>query len=225
MNTPPLEPHLISEANGIFAVFKPAFVATHPSGNGQPTLVDWLDLNLPGTSPVHRLDLHTSGVVLCATDRTVRGTLGQQFSDRLIKKRYLALVHGRIRRKGIIRRPLADARRSRPLPAVTRYSLIEWIGPYSLVRVRPETGRKHQIRRHLQSIGHAIVGDERYRPKGFKPATGFPYRLWLHAADVTLPDGTQFNAPLPEALETHLTQLRAAANPANIVTDASPEEG
>ena len=105
--------------------------------------------------------------------------------------------------------PLVRAgRRGRPLPAVTRYRHREALGGFSLVEARPETGRKHQIRRHLHGIGHPIVGDERYRPRRFKAVPGYPGRLWLHAAALELPDGHTIVAPLPPALMDHLDRLR-----------------
>jgi 23S rRNA pseudouridine955/2504/2580 synthase len=91
--------------------------------------------------------------------------------------------------------------------AVTRYRLEAWLGPFSLLTVRPETGRKHQIRRHLQTIGHAVVGDDRYPPRRFRKVPGFPGRLWLHANELTLPDGRRFRAPLAAELDDHLRLL------------------
>ncbi len=162
----------------------------------------------PGVVPLHRLDLHTSGVLLCASDLSVRGRVQEWFAAGLVQKTYLALVHGRTHGKGTIRRGLKDARRRKTLDAVTRYTRREALGGFSLLEVHPETGRKHQVRRHLQGLGHAVVGDTRYRPKRFRKVPAFPGRLWLHAWRVTLPDGGAFEAPLPEALESHLAVLR-----------------
>lgn len=159
-------------------------------------------------APVHRLDRETSGLVLYSADPEVRGSLGRDLAEGRVEKTYLALVHGRPHEKGIIRKPLADARRGRPLEAVTRYRIEERLGGFTLLRVRPETGRKHQIRRHLQSIGHAVVGDERYPPPRFRAVPGFPGRLWLHAAALALPDGTRLECPLPPELAAHLERLR-----------------
>jgi 23S rRNA-/tRNA-specific pseudouridylate synthase len=120
------------------------------------------------------------------------------------------MVFGKTRDKGIIRRTLQDARRKTKLDAVTRYRTVEAFKKCSLLDVTPETGRKHQIRRHLQGIGHAVVGDTRYRPRGKPTVPAFPGRLWLHAAEVTLPDGRHFKAALPSELADHLKTLRAA---------------
>ena len=132
-------------------------------------------------APVHRLDRETSGVLLCASDPALRAELGAFFASGRVEKRYRALVHGRTHAKGIVRRALADGRRGRPLPAVTRYRRLEALGRVTLIEARPETGRKHQIRRHLAGVGHFVVGDERYPPRRFSGVPGFPGRLWLHA--------------------------------------------
>lgn len=161
----------------------------------------------PHLSAVHRIDRETSGLVLMSAKADVRRELGMDFASSRVQKAYQCLVYGRARQKGIIRRDLMDQRRRRPLPAVTRYRTLAWYGQTSLLRVRPETGRKHQIRRHLQSIGHPLVGDDRYRAKRFRPVAAFPGRLWLHAAALTLPDGRSFESPLPPRLRDQLEVL------------------
>ncbi|MCB9777889.1 MAG: RNA pseudouridine synthase [Alphaproteobacteria bacterium] len=214
---PDTTPAIIGEHQGIIAVHKPAGMRVHPATrrDGEPEggdLISWLDSTdgVPaGTRPIHRLDSPASGVVLCAPDPQVRGQVSQWLADGEIHRLYIALVHGRTRRKGIIRRPLQDARRGRPLQAVTRYRMLEWIGAFTLVQVRIESGRKHQIRRHMQGIGHAIVGDERYPPPRFRAVPAFPGRLWLHALALQLPDETIFESPLPPALERHLAHLES----------------
>lgn len=206
---------VIARDGPLFALNKPAGLAVHP---GQPGLDDLIALigrsGLPeGLLPIHRLDRPVSGVILCSADPDVRRAVSGWFAERSVSKRYRALVHGRTRTKGIIRRPLDDGRRGKPLPAVSRYRRIEWLGGFTLVEVRPETGRKHQIRRHLHSLGHALVGDERYRgPRRKVPA--WPGRLWLHAAAIELPDGRRFEAPLPAELQANLDALRAGAREA-----------
>jgi 23S rRNA-/tRNA-specific pseudouridylate synthase len=132
----------------------------------------------------------------------------EHFAEGTVQKRYLALVFGQTRDKGIIRRALADGRRSKPLEAVTRYRTLEKFSKWSLLSVRPETGRKHQIRRHLQGIGHAVIGDTRYLPRGRPTVPAFPGRLWLHAERIEI-DGRTFEAPLAPELEAHLAVLRS----------------
>jgi 23S rRNA-/tRNA-specific pseudouridylate synthase len=147
-------------------------------------------------------------LVLCSADPAQRAAIGNALSNGTIEKTYLTLVHGRTRKKGVVRRPLQDGRRSRKLSATTRYRTLEVFERTSLLAVHIETGRKHQIRRHLHGIGHPIVGDERYRPRRKLSVPAFPGRLWLHAAQLILPDGTTVTAPLPEALLSHLDTLR-----------------
>lgn len=199
-------------SEGLWIVSKPAGWLVHPAnGTDAPNLVDWLVSQGASSevAPVHRLDLLTSGIVLYSDSKQVRGAVGRLFAEGQIEKRYVALVHGRTRAKGIIKTPLDDGRRGRPLTALTRYRTREHLGGFSLVSVRPATGRKHQIRRHMHSIKRPIVGDERYRTKKFVPVPAFPGRLWLHAERLTLPDGRSFAVPLASELADHLRVLRA----------------
>ena len=198
-------------------VDKPSGWLVHPAGTDAPDLLAWLadqtDLP-PDLAPVHRIDRGTSGLAVFAPPSSAAGW-GERFASGSVRKSYYALVFGRTRPKGTIRRPLADARRGAPLPAVTRYRTIAELPRCSLLHVRPETGRKHQIRRHLQSIGHALVGDERYRPRGRPTVPAFPGRLWLHASALTAtrPDGpdeageSHWQAELPPELADHLRAM------------------
>ncbi|MCK6504648.1 RNA pseudouridine synthase [Myxococcota bacterium] len=209
----PDAPALLGTWGEILVVHKPAGMRVHPADeDGGPDLVAWLDAQPdvpPGCKPIHRLDAGASGLVLCAADADARAEVSGMLARDEIHRLYVALVHGRTHRKGIIRRPLQDQRRGRPLPAVTRYKRIDWIGAFTLVEVRIESGRKHQIRRHLQGLGHAVVGDERYPPPRFRAVPGFPGRLWLHALALELPDGTIVEDPLPPELEAHLAHMQA----------------
>lgn len=207
--TPVEVPRVIKRDGAVFVIYKPAGLPVHPGTPGVPSLKSWLEENLDGNvAPVHRLDAPVSGLVLCADDRETRKSLSKLFEARTLTKTYLALVHGRSRRKGIIRKVLKDQRRQRNMDAVTRYTLQHWFDRCSLLSVRPETGRKHQIRRHLHMIGHGIVGDQRYRSH---KTIGVPIdRLWLHAHKLELPDGTVFECPLTERLSTHLDALKAS---------------
>ncbi len=205
----PAPPTVVGRQGALVAVDKPAGVRVHPAGDDAVLdLVTWArDAGLGDLHPINRLDVGTSGLVLMSADATVRGELGARFAEHAVDKRYLALVFGRPHAKGVVRRPLADARRGRPLPAITRFWRRRVLGGFSLLELRPETGRKHQIRRHLQGLGHPIIGDARYGPARFRPVPFFPDRLWLHAFRLVLPDGTTFEAPLPPALADHLSAL------------------
>lgn len=206
------EPHVLAREGALWVIAKPAGFATHAAGEPDvPDVVTWVIEKAgapPEIAPVHRLDRDTSGVLLLAADPTLRARLGSRFEQGEVQKTYRALVHGRTHGKGIIRRPLQDRRRGRPVAALTRWRRIAIYGRVSLLEVRPETGRAHQIRRHLQGIGHAVVGDERYPPRRFTPVTGFPGRLWLHATAIEI-EGRRFEVELPPELSAHLALLEA----------------
>lgn len=213
-DAPPRRPiEVIARDGPLWVIAKPAGVRVHPAGDdGADDLIAGMArAGLPaGMSPIHRLDAPVSGAVLCSADPAVRAEVGRWFAERQIGKVYRAVVFGRTRRKGIIRRSLAVGR-GRRQPAVTRYRCLAVHGRFSYLEVRPETGRKHQIRRHLHGIGHPLVGDTRYTPRRFTPVPAFPGRIWLHAWRLELPDGRAFEAPLPADLAEHLEALAAGA--------------
>ena len=210
--TPVDKPKLLAESDGVLAFYKPAGLPIHPGTPGIPSFASWLEENFDkDAAPVHRLDAPVSGLVICASDKEKRKELSKLFEARLLKKTYLAVVHGRTHKKGIIRKPLKDARRQRQVDAVTRYQLKSWYDRCSLLRVSPETGRKHQIRRHLHMIGHGIVGDQRYRTHKTIPAR--IDRLWLHAFRLELPNEQVFECPLTDRLAAHIAKLEAIGDP------------
>lgn len=145
--------------------------------------------------PVHRLDGATSGIVLFALDAEMASLLGAIFRERRVKKTYIALARGFTAENGEIDRPLGDA------PALTRYDRIatleipEAVGRYasarsSLLRIEPVTGRMHQIRRHLASSSHPLIGDTVYgdgkHNRFFKETLGIP-GLLLRARSLSFP--------------------------------------
>jgi len=207
-----MNPSVVAIDGDLLVLDKPAGLPVHPAAGGGPDLMAWAREALAAPAelaPIHRLDKATSGLVLCSADPELRAALGRALAEGEVRKEYRALVHGLAHAKGVIRRPLADARRGRALAAVTRYKRLQaWgRGGPSYLKVVPLSGRKHQIRRHLQGIGHAVVGDRRYPPRRFSPVPGSPGRLWLHCARLRLPDGRAFSAPLPVALGEHLALL------------------
>lgn len=217
--TLPEQPHILQDfGDGIIALNKPAGWLVHAGAEGQesPILGDWLRAQLAGSAgpdagpepfqpaPVHRLDLETSGIVLFATSSEAAARMGRLFTEGQVAKTYVAIVHGRCRKKGIIRTRLRQDGKS--VEAVTRYRTLEWIGPYSLVSLKPEQGRKHQLRRHMATFGHAIVGDARH---GGAHASPRPPRLCLHARVLQLPDVPAVACDLPADLEGYLERLRA----------------
>jgi tRNA pseudouridine65 synthase len=207
------QPELIERTNGLWVLSKPAGWVVHPTHDPTlPDLIAWCQQHLdapPELAPINRIDRETSGVVLYAADPKIRATIGAMFADNEVKKTYRALVYGNPPHNGVIDVPLDDGRRGRPLDALTRYEVLETFVSCAHLAVFPETGRKHQIRRHLLSIGHAIVGDRRYTPRRRPNVAGFPGRMWLHAHTVKLADGREFVAPLPRELEDQLVLLRS----------------
>lgn len=157
----------------ILAVYKPEGLLTHKSkiSSDRDSLVDRLREQFnPAPSPVHRLDRPTSGVILCAYSRETARTLGTYFFEGKIHKKYIAIVRGYTESSGRIETPLKKDGEGELQPATTSYKTINSIEidvsnnkykttRYSLIEVSPETGRFHQIRRHMASIGHPILGD------------------------------------------------------------------
>ncbi len=177
--------------------------------------------------PVHRLDRPTSGVLLCSPNPRTRAEVGAMFADGSVKKEYRALVHGNADRTGEVDRPLMDGRRGRKLPATTRWRRLRAYLRLTYLSVLPETGRKHQIRRHLRGVGHPLVGDDRYGPSRPPRVPGFPYRLWLHAIRLDLPDGRTFECPLPMELQKHLDlldEIEGVAGDEEAEEEDDPEE-
>ncbi|MGH3630465.1 MAG: RluA family pseudouridine synthase, partial [Sciscionella sp.] len=164
---------------------------------------------------VHRLDKGTSGLLVVARTEDARSRLGEQLADRSMGREYVALVAGRVESDaGMVDAPLgrsdADPTRIRVQaggrPARTRYQVerrFDAPEPATLLRCRLETGRTHQIRVHLSSIGHPVVGDDRY---GGRPCEGLaPSRPFLHAAVLTFEhpatgEQLRFESPIPEDL-------------------------
>jgi len=136
---------------------------------------------------VHRLDMDTSGLLIIALRRKAEAALHLQFRERRVSKSYLAIVHGELETdQGLIDLPLLRQGGRPPLsivdhdqgkPARTRYEVLSREGGRTRLRLHPETGRSHQLRVHLLSLGHPIVGDPFYGPED----TDEP-RMLLHAA-------------------------------------------
>jgi len=168
--------------------------------------------------PVHRLDRATSGVLLFALDERFAEALAAQFRAHRVAKRYLALVRGVPPTSLRIDRPLTPEGSDTPQPAVTVVRRL-WIFErrYSWVEAWPETGRQHQIRRHLKGATHPLIGDVRYG-KGdhnrlFRDRFGLN-RLALHAARLTLEHPEtgaplDLRAPLPADLADPLRTMGA----------------
>lgn len=238
---------VLHEDASLIVVDKPAGMATHPApGCRTGTLVaallhrwqlesDWPDPMRPGI--VHRLDRDTSGVIVIAKTPRALHALARQFESRRVRKEYEAVVVGLPPAEGVIELPIGrdpgdrrrmQARVGQRRAARTRYARIEAYGAApvaaALVRAAPETGRTHQIRVHLASIGHPLVGDTLYggghAPRGVPARVrtaieSFP-RQALHASRIELlhPDdgrSVAFSAPLPEDMTSLVDRLRDAS--------------
>jgi 23S rRNA pseudouridine1911/1915/1917 synthase len=217
---------VLYEDAAVVAVNKPAGLVVHAgAGAHAGTLVNRLVHRFAALSHVggelrpgivHRLDRGTSGVLLVARTDAAHRNLAAQFAGRTVEKTYLALVHGRVRPdSGRIAKPIArdPVRRTRMTArlgtgreAITEYRVIERFGKFTYLEVRIGTGRTHQIRVHLASLGHPVAGDRLYgAPAG--------RRIFLHAwriAFTTPATGVRvgIEAPLPPELAAWLDELR-----------------
>jgi 23S rRNA pseudouridine1911/1915/1917 synthase len=235
---------IVHEDGHLLVLSKPAGLSVHP-GAGRPggTLVNALlrhvrDLSGVGgvlrPGIVHRLDRGTSGLLVVAKDDATHRALAEQFAGRTVEKEYLALVLGvPARREGTIDAPVGrdpvhrkrmSARSPRGREARSSYAVQEAFDGASLLRVRIHTGRTHQIRVHLASLGHPVAGDATYggtrpppcRQAASRAALASLERPALHAARLafTHPGTGQrviFESPLPRDLQALVDRLRAGS--------------
>jgi len=216
------QPQILYRDDHLLVLDKPSGWAVHRT-RGRPTniLVDIVRelLGVEKVHPAHRLDKATSGPVVFAVNVEAARQLAGQFQRRAVRKSYLALVEGRPPAAGHIEQPIERRPYGPPVPSSTHYDCLQTVErePYqlSIVACRPLTGRRHQLRRHLEFIGHPIVGDTSYgRGKVNRAATrrwGLE-RMALHASAIQLThpvDGQQrtFVAPLPDDLRGPLLAM------------------
>ena len=171
------EPAIIYEDEALVVLSKPAGMLSVPGKTGADSVSAWAQRRWPGAMLVHRLDMLTSGILLAAKTMEVYQELQQQFTDRTVKKKYLAVVEGSpAKEHGIIDLPLASDPMNRPLQvvdpengkrAITEYRVLQ-AGQRSLLALWPHTGRTHQLRMHCahpEGLGCPIVGDDLYGRK------------------------------------------------------------
>ncbi len=218
--------NIIYEDDDLLVVDKPAGLAVHPApGHPSHTLVNAVLSHLPELADisdslrpgiVHRLDKDTSGVMLVAKNEQARLDLMQQFEAHSVAKTYLVLVKGHLTPEdGIIDAPIGRDPRNRKRMAVvaegraarTRYHVIKYMDDYTLLEVRTETGRTHQIRVHLLAIGYPVVGDIVYGVKSAHLS-----RQFLHACRLgfKLPSSgeyVEFTSELPPDLAQALKDI------------------
>jgi len=224
---------VLYEDSDVIVVDKPAGMVVHAgAGHSRGTLVNALLHHFGSLSSingdvrpgiVHRLDRDTSGVLAVARTDQAHQALARQFHDREVEKTYLALVHGSMKQpEGRIVSPVArdPVRRTRMTTklgggrsALTTYRVIEALGRFSYLEVAIGTGRTHQIRVHLASLHHPIVGDRLYGAPGAIAGVAPLGRFFLHAHRLRFrsPSTGQsiaVESPLPQDLEAFLCQIR-----------------
>ncbi len=231
------------EDEHLLVVDKPAGVVTHPSaGHSGGTLVHGLlahaiaggaDPTRPGI--VHRLDRDTSGLLVVARSERAHRRLQKMLRDRLIERHYTVLVHGPTPPALTIDRPIGRDRRVRTRQAVdaadgreavTHLRRLEDLGRLTLMEARLETGRTHQIRVHLDAVGHPVVGDRVYGRR--EDDLGLE-RQFLHASRLAFPhpetgEPIEVLSPLPHDLELALgrARRRAAEAPSDARRTSTP---
>lgn len=186
---------IVYEDACLLAVDKPAGLLVIPGRGPEagPVLLDAVTRHI-GTKAfvVHRIDRETSGLVLFAKDAATHAALSRLFEKRRVRKSYLAVVSGAVAGPGRISAPIREFGSGRMgvdprgKDAETKYRPLKTWGepPVTLLAVEPRTGRRHQIRVHLYSIGHPVLGDPQYGP-GRPGAAGA--RLMLHAHTLLIP--------------------------------------
>ena len=238
---------VLFEDKALMAIDKPAGLAVHPgSGIEGATLVDLVRAHLGPratrndftASPAHRLDRDTSGVILVAKTRPCMVALTEMFTHGHPDKSYLALAKGRFDKpRGVIDLPLAEheqSSRSKAMRgvnmqvAITRYRVLAGAELASLLECKIETGRTHQIRRHLVAMGHPVAGDRRHGDFAFNRELKSRFglrRMFLHARRLSLRhpitgERLTIEAPLPEELTRALTALGLEGGVESVVKGA-----
>ena len=223
----PLE--IVYEDLQVAVVNKPQGMVVHPAaGHASGTLVNALMYHIKDLSSingvirpgiVHRIDKDTSGLLMVAKNDKAHESLAAQLKDKSSKRRYLAIVHGEIPNdKGTIEAPIGRNPKERKKqavvsggkPAITHFEVLERFLGYTLVALQLETGRTHQIRVHMNYIGHPVAGDPLYGPnKTLTPNHG----QFLHAETLgfehpTTGEFMEFQAEVPEIFAEQLKKLR-----------------
>lgn len=220
---------IVFEDSSIAVINKPQGMVVHPApGNFTGTMVGALLFRIKDLSGiggemrpgiVHRLDKDTSGLLVIAKNDEAHASLSEQIAQRSVGRIYAAIVHGNIREDELtIDKPLGRSRHDRKKMAVdacgrhavTHIKVLERLGEFTYIEAALETGRTHQIRVHMASIGRPVAGDTVYGPK--KPKLHENGQL-LHAKELRLThpvtgEALVFRAPLPDYFEKALRTLR-----------------
>lgn len=223
----PLE--IAFEDGDVIVVNKPRGMVVHPApGHSSGTLVNALMFHCKDLSGingelrpgiVHRIDKDTTGLIMAAKNDKAHASLAAQLKEHSVNRRYLALVHGNISHdQGTIDAPIGRDAQDRKLytvtdrnskHAVTHFTVVERFGDYSLLELKLETGRTHQIRVHMKYIGHPLVGDPVYgKSKGIKLNGQALHAAVLGFVHPSTGDYKEFSAPMPSDMNELLTILR-----------------
>ncbi|MDZ4221276.1 MAG: RluA family pseudouridine synthase [Patescibacteria group bacterium] len=224
---------VMDERADFLVVEKPANVVVHPAlGVSEPTLADGLVAKYPELADVgenslrpgivHRLDRDVSGLMVIARTQTMFAALKRQFQDRTVEKQYTALVHGVIQEdRGTIDTPIGRSKTTTGKMAAhtqgldgdreakTDYTVLARLKNHTLLLVDIHTGRSHQIRVHLHSIEHPVVGDTLYTNRRVKHKD--LGRIFLHASKLSFEGADKahytYESPLPKELQTFYETL------------------
>lgn len=223
---------IVYEDDDVILINKPKGMVVHPApGHTKDTLVNGLlyhckdhlsginGVARPGI--VHRIDRDTTGILIVCKNDLAHQSIAAQLKEHSIIRRYRTLVHGNLKddqgtiegaigRHPVDRKKMAINERNGK-PAVTHYTVLERFGSYTLIECVLETGRTHQIRVHMASTGHPLVGDEVYGPAKcpFKLQGQCLHAMVLGFVHPRTGEYMEFSAPLPEYFETLLNKLRA----------------
>ena len=215
---------VVYEDDDLIVIDKPAGLVVHPgSGNWEGTMLNALLHHAPGSAQlpragiVHRLDKDTSGLLVVAKNEPAQLALVRQLQARTVKRTYLALARGRVAAGGTVDAPIGrhpvQRTKMAVVPggkaAVTHYRVKEKLPAHTLLECRLETGRTHQIRVHLASLGHPIEGDAAYAGRGPRLLERQALHAWkLAFVQPRTGKELEFESPLPEDLEGLLETLR-----------------
>ena len=216
MHPPPIQ--ILFDEENVLAVYKPEGIASIRERHKESPFLQGLLADQLGCRlyVVHRLDKDVSGVILFARTAEAHRSLNLQFESREVEKSYRALVYGALPEdEGVIDEPLREfgsgrvaVDRERGRACRTEFRVVDRLAGWTLLEVTPLTGRRHQIRAHLYSIGHPVAGDPLYGDRRSRLGMS---RLMLHAGSITfrLPERgtTTVEAPCPESFERRMEAI------------------
>lgn len=218
---------VVYEDEDVMVVNKPQGMVVHPAaGHRDHTLVNAIlyhskinddDMVRPGI--VHRIDKDTSGLLMIAKNNQAKQSLMEQLKEKTNLREYVAIVHGNFKeKKGVINAPIGRSKSDRKKQAivdngrhaVAHFEVLEQFNGYALVKLNLETGRTHQIRVHMQYIGHPVAGDPLYGPKHTLPGNG----QFLHAKTLGFDhprthQWMEFSVEPPKIFQDTLEKLRS----------------